>query len=520
MGTVTVILRRMVTRNPWRPTGSTRRTWLASRVSFQQHGFNVSIHKPRVSRANVPLVFGYLLGMSHSTYFITAAVAGAEPDKDFLACLDYYAKMLKASILVTPMVGLKKDDVIDPIFASPRYKLAEDDRILGEHIGIRHWGKAEQVNPLTGIDGLVPRGMSHVIPSPKQYFRTVARAHGRPEVLLTTGACTKPNYRMGTTLGRRAVLQHTIGAVIVEVGLDGYFHARHIRFKGGKGFTDLGKRVEKFGKGGLRSFNVRAEAIIYGDWHTGVKSTDPICRQQNFDMANLYAPRVAVLHDIMDGYTINHHELENTVLQSKLADEGKTLKGEFAEVAAELKGFCDQMPRDCKTVVVRSNHDEFAERWVLDGGYVKDRLNAHYGHNLWLLARDGKDIFTEAVLANGALPKVKFLKRQESFRVLDWELGSHGDKGVNGSKGNTTSVEKLAGADSHVVVGHQHSPQVFRGAIVVGTTTYLPTGTDPIPYTASNPSTWLHANAVIWPDGSAQLLVMLDERGCKWSYTV
>lgn len=460
--------------------------------------------------------------MSHKPQVsaVVAAVKGAEPEPAFLACLVAYMRRVKGRIYVCPMDGIKKDDELSEVFDSPDYTIVDDERRLGEHIRIRHWGSnPAQVNPMVGIDSLVSKGQSLIVPSPKQYFRTVSRLHGHPEIVLTTGACTLPLYKTERgTLGKRAHMQHTIGAAIVETTRDGCFFARHIRLKHGKGFTDLGTRVETFGKGGMRFVQVRAEALVLGDLHIGEKTMSQDCRMANLAMADLYEPRYLVLHDVMDGYSVNHHELENIGVQAGLANECKTLKSEFAEVHAELKALSESSRRrDCQTVVVRSNHDEFAERYIMSGHHHKDRLNRDYCTALYLAHQAGKDIFTEGVLSNGKLPKVRFLQRQESFKVGDWELGSHGDKGSNGSKANTKMVEQLAGCGEQVIVGHQHSPQVFRGAIVVGTTEKLPTDKDPVRYTASNPSSWLHANAVVWPDGSAQLLVIVGPAGYKWT---
>lgn len=447
-----------------------------------------------------------------------AAVKGAEPDMDLLLCARAAMKRVGGYVGILPMKGLHKDAELHEEFDSPAYKIITGDQhVLGEHIMIdRNAVRPEQANPFTGL--LVDRGMSIIVPSPKQYFNTVCRIHGSPEVLYSTGACTKPLYNTERSNGRVALRQHVMGGLMVEVNGLGQFFARHIRLKK-RGFTDLGCRVEVFGKGGVRFMNQNAAAIVYGDWHTGPKSTDPVCRMKNFEMAEMFQPGAAVLHDIMDGASINHHEMEDSVVQSQNADAGLTLKQEFAAVAAEIKAICDKMPRHCKVIIPRSNHDEFPERYIRDGLFLKnDRANAAYGNKLWSLLHEGKDMFAKAILEHGPLPKVSFLKRCDSFRVGPWELGKHGDKGPDGAKLTTSSAERLAGADSHIVVGHQHRPQVFRGAVVVGTSTRLPTEKNPLPYTSKNPSSWLHANALIWPDDSCQLIIMPQQMGCRWTF--
>ena len=65
-------------------------------------------------------------------------------------------------------------------------------------------------------------------------------------------------------------------------------------------------------------------------------------------------------------------------------------------------------------------------------------------------------------IINDRFPKFKTLGRRDSYKVLDWELGQHGDVGSNGSRGSLLQMRKL---NTKIVVGHYHSPGRKDGAL-------------------------------------------------------
>lgn len=448
--------------------------------------------------------------MSHKTYLITAAVAGANPNKGFLTCLTAYAKRLGAKVLVAQLPGVKKADEIAPSIATDF-----DTTLVGGTVALnrnlsllRFRIRPAAANPLLGLQRVI-RNVSAVIPHTKQFFQSVATLNSEPRVFYSTGVCTEAYYG-DNFAGDRAALDHVVGAVVVEVSANGLFHARHIRWKQGNGFTDLGLRTELFGRGGVRFVPVRAEAVIPGDWHTG--DVDETARAATFAMFHEFEPRQIVLHDIMNGHSINHHERNKCITRSREHKNGRlSLPVELAQVADELAVISKQTPKDCKVNVAKSNHDDWLARYLEEGLFTGDPQNTRLCLDLAAALADGKDPLEVAVRRSASLPKVTFLTRKTAIRPLGWDIGQHGDAGVNGSKGNTGQLERVSG---HAVIGHQHTPAVYHGLIVVGTNTKLR-----LPYNERSPSTWLHANAVIWPDGSAQLLIMPEQRSCKWTFT-
>jgi hypothetical protein len=105
------------------------------------------------------------------------------------------------------------------------------------------------------------------------------------------------------------------------------------------------------------------------------------------------------------------------------------------------------------------------------------------------------------MLLNERYPKWKTLGRRDSFKVVDWELGLHGDVGANGSRGSHQQYRKL---NTKVVVGHYHSPQRKDGALAVGTSTHLRVGYN------LGPSSWLQSHVIIHKNGKAQHINFID----------
>lgn len=100
--------------------------------------------------------------------------------------------------------------------------------------------------------------------------------------------------------------------------------------------------------------------------------------------------------------------------------------------------------------------------------------------------------------------KHRFLARDESFIVKGIELGYHGDRGPNGSRGSRTAYGRI-GVKS--VIGHSHSPGIRNGCYQVGTNSRLRLGYN------SGPSGWLHTDCIVYPNGKRSLLNIIQG---KW----
>ena len=79
-------------------------------------------------------------------------------------------------------------------------------------------------------------------------------------------------------------------------------------------------------------------------------------------------PKHVILHDVFDGYSISHHTMKNPFIQygKEVRDENNLQK----EIDEMLEGL-DNFSHHPKVVVVRSNHDDFIDRWLIAGDWKK-----------------------------------------------------------------------------------------------------------------------------------------------------
>jgi hypothetical protein len=201
-----------------------------------------------------------------------------------------------------------------------------------------------------------------------------------------------------------------------------------------------------------------------------------------------------VLHDVFDGLSINHHESNDPFIQYHREMEGtNSLRFEIDAMLNGLEEF-----RDYNTVIVRSNHDDFLDRWLKNTDWRKAttmKNSIEYMEFSTLLLKGEAPNGIIPYLIKQKFPKFITLGRSDSFVVNDWELGQHGDIGASGTRGSLLQFRKL---NRKLVVGHYHSPGRKDGALAVGTSTKLR-----INYNIG-PSGWLNSHVIIHADGKAQ----------------
>jgi hypothetical protein len=356
------------------------------------------------------------------------------------------------------------------------------------------------VNPMTGLQALSGVN-SCVFGSPKVQMEMIPVLDGcKPKIMLTTGAVTKKNYTDSKS-GKTGEFHHTFGFVIVEIKDDKIFFVRQVTADDRTGnFNDLYHNVAK----GEVTRNQRISAAILGDLHFGHHDEEVIAKTLNF-FQNL-TPKHVILHDVFDGFSINHHEIKDPFIQY-----GKEIAG-TNDLAKEI----DLMVNGLKpfeqfenVVVVRSNHDDFLDRWLKNEDWKKQPTfkNSRLYMQLSdiLLEQYGQDPHNVKgvipALINEKFPKFITLARNSSYRVNNWELGQHGDFGSNGSRGSLLQFRKL---NTKIVVGHYHSPGRKDGALAVGTSTKLRVNYN------NGPSSWLQSHVIIHNDGRAQHINFIE----------
>ena len=187
----------------------------------------------------------------------------------------------------------------------------------------------------------------------------------------------------------------------------------------------------------------------------------------------------------------------------KAKNGGLNLHDELYMVGETLHEYYNVLPDKSQIVVVKSNHDEVLDRYLEEGRFIKDPENFRVAAHLAIAKLDGEDTLKAGIeQVYGSFGKyVKFLSRDDDFKIRGIQLGSHGDFGGNGSRGTMTQQQNNYGPS---IVGHRHTPGIRRDAWCVGTSTNLKMDYN------RGPSSWMHTHALVHPNGKRQLLNVID----------
>lgn len=448
---------------------------------------------------------------SAKKFLITTAVVDKQIDSGFYNSLKTFCKYNKAELLILPCkdVASRKstfDWNLDPALSEDH--IIFSDLYLNSNLMLSSLKmSAKQIKPLTGLKRIAQGKASVIFASPKQSLELVANGNGNktPRLMASTGAVTKGDYSSDLYMSHRtsylAEQDHKLGAIFIEIVDGKTFYPRNIQCVSKDGsFCDLGKKYSPTGK----VTKAKTDIITLGDWHSG--QTDPIIKKATEKLCKALNPDKLAAHDISDHYSINHHTWNKIGERSKKYLKGMdSLKKEHLLVAEELK-FLSKLTKE--VLVVKSNHDDWLEQYLKDGKYVGDPVNHHYSLKLALALLEEQDPLKYAIENECGFKtdKVKWLARDESYKINGIEQAAHGDKGLNGSRWvSPDSAETAYGACN---IAHSHTPIIYRDVFRAGTSTYLRQGYN------SGPSSWAHAHIVQYEDSSRQLIIFVNGKYC------
>jgi hypothetical protein len=429
-------------------------------------------------------------------FIITWAQNNTPVHTDFLNNIKAYAEFINADLHV--IAGRYKNPT--SIWStSQEYEEVWAEEVLGyldanrhdihKYLSIMSDVKIQPtaVNPMTGMEGLSGIN-SCVFGSPKVQMEMIPVLEGNvPKMMVTTGACTTKNYTDSKS-GKKGEFHHTLGFVIVEIKNGEIFFMRQVTATDEGSFTDLFYRVDKEEVTRID----KVSAIVWGDLHYGSHDTRVV--NKTLDLMEELNPDHVILHDVFDGKSISHHEEKDPFLQyQKEIDGTNSLKKEIDDLLEGLADF-----EEYNTVIVRSNHDDFVDRWLKNTDWrktVTPKNSLEYmQYSSAILSGEAPTGVIPWVI-NKRYPHFITLGRSDSYIVNGWELGQHGDIGSNGSRGSLQQFRKL---NNKIVVGHYHSPGRKDGALAVGTSTQLRVGYN------IGASAWLQSHVIIHEDSKAQ----------------
>jgi hypothetical protein len=355
--------------------------------------------------------------------------------------------------------------------------------------------KPTAVNPLTGFEG-VSGNRSSILGHPRVHLRSLPVLKGHvSKLLMTTGACTIKNYT-DTKAGKKAEFHHTYGFVIVEIKDNLTYYVRQVTASDDGSFIDLNSEYVN----GERTEVTECSAYVLGDIHAAKVNHEVM--KETFKFFDKITPKRIVIHDVFDGESVNHHEAKNPIKAYHRYKEGKNLVKKEVD---HMIGLIDQynMTR-YDPIVIRSNHDQWLDKWIAEEDWKKDVANAveYMEYSLALLKGQAPKGLIPYILDNHYKDGITTLDLDDPFKINGWEVGQHGHLGKNGSRGNIEQYRKL---NTKIITGHAHTPERRDGAVQVGTYTELRMGYN------HGPSSWMHSGAILNKNGKVQQLLFAED---------
>lgn len=386
------------------------------------------------------------------------------------------------------------DERVVPYLCSTRLKAHTFVDVLSD---VRIVPTAE--NPLDGLEGLSHES-SCIVGHPRLHLKSVPVLEGYPKkYMLTTGACTLKNYTE-TKAGIKGDFHHVYAFALVEIKDDAIFYIRPVPVTDEGDFIDLCYQVS----GGKVTKISSAAAFVMGDLHTDEVEEDVV--KETVRLFKKVRPEKVFAHDLVNGTSVNHHENKDPIRRFEKYKEGRDrVKPELDRVVE----FVDRYKlTDYGLHVVASNHHDWFDRWIKESDWKKDIPNAmeYMEYSLALLRGEAPNGVFAYFLDKHYGDKIKCLNRDESCRVLDFELGNHGDLGANGSRGSIQHFRKL---NTKNITGDSHTTGLIDGAMKVGTYSILRPGYN------KGASSWGWSGAIIHHNKKAQLVIFAADKKCS-----
>jgi hypothetical protein len=371
--------------------------------------------------------------------------------------------------LVRPYLNLARHEVCDNLLAACDVKVQPTAEF-----------------PLRGLHA-ISRGRTTLIGHPKMHMETCAVLPEQHRASLwTTGAVTEKNYT-DSRAGKKGESHHQIGFTVVEVD-GGDFHVRHVPCDAEGDFQDLSIQVVR----GEVIESCTATGLVLGDLHIGEVDADKM--GGTLALYNWLRPEKVVLHDVFNGHSVSHWDRKNPVLMYHKLIEGKaSLKVELKEMLRYL-AYMEQEMSGADLYVVRSNHDEWLDRYVASTEWKHDLTNAAEFANLLSVSLKKQVQLIPHLITEEFGRRYTCLSRNEVLDISGFNAGNHGDKGIGGSRGSALQYERIPGKQ---IVGHYHSSGRWNGVLVTGTSTVIP-----LPY-QEGPDAAHHGDVLVYPNGQA-----------------
>lgn len=452
-------------------------------------------------------------------YLITAAQNATPIHKSFWQALLKCAKYYDAEIVIIP--GRYKnptsqwtqedkdhdwwDPAVVPFLCQGSIQLNERLVILGD-VKVQ-WAARK---PLVGLDALT-KDMSGIIGHGSRGLRSIATPqYKHPKLMFTTGACTVANYT-DTKTGALGEFNHTLGALIVEIDSKGNaFYVRQLDATRDGSFIDLDM---EFTPTEVRPAKP-AVSLTIGDLHQ--RWVLPQVTEATFtapdSLVKLTNPRCLFWHDVLDFHSRNHHHDDDWLTRFGKWKFGiECVRTEMNEAIAYLN---KHTPKGRQSVVISSNHDRAATKWLKKADFREDPVNAQFylecaqrvaasvRKTSGGISYDDAFVSYAKTLAN---ENVYYLDAGESKALFRVEFGFHGDKGPGGSRGSTANLSKMG---IKVTKAHDHTAAIIDACHSVGKSTGM------LEYEVGAPSAHTNSHSLQYANGKRTIITIINGRFC------
>ena len=364
----------------------------------------------------------------------------------------------------------------------------KDNTVVAEDLSINYTSK----NPLINLEKLNKDSNIFIVPHPKQYHKMAPNdSNSHPRQIWSTGTISNLEYK-NTVSGRLDSKNITFGGIVLEYDIyTNNYLVRNLIYK-----NDY---IYDINHAYTLSNNINylnsVPAIVLGDIH--FPEHDKFVLEKSINLIEKCNPEMVFLHDIFSLNSINHHELNKPITRIiKQTDLTRSLEIELKEDIRLLKElFLDRFP-NINFYIVSSNHDNFLIKWLDSGEFLKDKDNCKIGCELASILLQKENPISKMIDNNNVI----FLSERDSIQpVKGIECANHGHIGIAGSHGNINTYNKTY---EQAVIGHSHSSKIHESTVTVGTNSKLE-----LSYT-NTIMNWSHANAIIFPNSTIQLVLM------------
>lgn len=455
--------------------------------------------------------------MRTDIFIITGVQNNTRVNKRFMKCLERYADYLgRTQIIGMPIYyknptsaderkSLEKkywwDGAFTGEFLTDRFELSDNIVLMGQHRI-----QATSSKPLSGLENLSGNASAVYAHSQCGMHPVANAACEISKQLWTTSSCCHASNYSNTNAGGKAEFHHVTGAIIIEM-YDGVPYVNQINYDG-KGFYHFDCYVTPR----TVKNRQRVAGLDMGDIHSEV--ADRAVIEKTFigddSLMALLNPEKVIVEDLLDFIGQGHHNRKNVFLKYLLAKNEKDSVQYGIDSCSAILDLIDD--RKTEIWIADSNHHDHLTRWLNETDWrslgpknaqfyialVNEMLNRI--HLTPELGIGGPSAF-EIALRKVTNKKLKFMDPNEKNMIGSIDVGHHGDKGPNGTKG---SIMGFARTGAKLVIGHSHTPGIYLNVFQTGKKCVM------IQNYNKGLSSHLHTDVIIYANGKRSLVTFIN----------